>query len=199
MNFQPPSVLEVLTGNKKILMGAVSLILALTLAFTSVYKKTANYSRKGIIKPTEIVGIERRKSNNEGELAIKLDRGTASESIEVELLDDDLRPIRSVSFTESEDKTAEIDKEVSYFRLVSSERNFEYEYRIKFSYQPFRLLSIPAGLFTIFGVIAVYKGFDQFISDFAKKKIEQSENEEIDEEGQHVNFMGMKNHNNGDT
>ncbi|MCF7890868.1 hypothetical protein K9M78_06575 [Candidatus Bipolaricaulota bacterium] len=194
MNREPPGILEVLTGNRRMLLGAVMLLLALILAFSAIYKRTATYSRTGSVDSGETVGIEKRRPENEGRLNVKLDDERRSKSAEAELLDDNRELVRRVSLSGDEGITVEIDEGVSYFKLVSGEDSYDYEYRIKFSYQPFRWLSIPAALFTVFGVIAVYRGFDEFMADFAKERIEDSGEEEVEpEEGQQVDFMGIDN------
>ncbi|MBS3736884.1 MAG: hypothetical protein V5A87_08310 [Candidatus Bipolaricaulota bacterium] len=192
MNRKAPGILEVLTGNKRILIGAVMLLLALILAFSAVYNRTATYSREGSIESGETVGIEKRRPENEGKLNLKPVEESVSESAEVVLLDDNQEVLQTLYPGGKEDSAVEIDREASYFKLVSGEGSYDYEYRIEFSYQPLRWLSIPAALFTVLGVIAIYRGFDEFVADFAKEKIEESE-EELEEEGQHVDFMGINN------
>lgn len=191
MNREAPGVLEVLTGNKRMLFGAVMLLLALILAFSAVYNRTATYSREGSIESGETVGIEKRRPKNEGKFTLKLDGERVSKSADAALLDDNRETVRKVSLSGDGVSTVEIGKGVSYFKLISGEGSYNYEYRIKFSYQPFRWLSIPAALFTIFGVVAIYRGFDEYLTDFAKERIKESEESEVGaEEGQHVNFMG---------
>ncbi len=195
MNRKAPGILEALTGNKRMLFGAVMLLLALILAFSAVYKKTATYSREGSVESGETVGIEKRRPEDEGKLYLKLDEESVSKSTEAALLKDNQEIVQKVSLGGDGGSTVEIGKGVSYFKLVSGEGSYDYEYRIKFSYQPFRWLSIPAALFTVFGVIAIYRGFDEFMADFAKERIGESEEGEveIEEEGQHVDFMGINN------
>lgn len=195
MNREAPGILEVLTGNKRMLFGAVMLLLAIILAFSAVYNRTATYSREGSIKPGETVEIEKRRPENEGNFNLKLDEESASKFLEAVLLDDNREIVQEVFLSGDGGSTVELDEEVSYLKLVSGEGSYDYKYRIRFSYQPFRWLSIPAALFTVFGVIAIYRGFDEFISDFAKEKIEDLEEEEVEteEEGQHVDFMGINN------
>ncbi len=192
MNHEAPGILEVLTGNKRMLFGAVMLLLALILAFSAIYKEAATYSREGTVAPGETIGIEKRRPENEGRFNLKPDRESVSETVEVALLNENREPLRKVYPGGKDDSTVEISRETSYFKLVSGEGSYGYEYHIKFSYQPFRWLSIPAALFTVFGVIAIYRGFDEFMADFAKERAQESE-EELEEEGQHVDFMGINN------
>ncbi|MBS3786649.1 hypothetical protein KGY79_00470 [Candidatus Bipolaricaulota bacterium] len=192
MNRKAPGILEVLSGNKRMLFGAVMLLLALILAFSAIYKRTATYYREGSIGPGETVGIEKRRPENEGKLNLKLEDQAVSKPIKAELLNDNREIVQRVSLDGEESSMVKIEKEVSYFKLASGEGSYDYEYRIQFSYQPFRWLSIPAALFTVFGVIAIYRGFDEFMADFAKERVQESE-EELEEGGQHVDFMGIKN------
>lgn len=195
MNREAPGIWEVLSGNKRMLFGAVLLLLALILAFSAVYNKTATFSREGSVDSGETVGIEKRRSENEGKLNLKVDNETVSKSAEAALLDDNRELVRKVSLGGDRGSTVEIDKGVSYFKLISGEGNIDYEYRIQFSYQPFRWLAIPAAIFTVFGVIVIYRGFGEFMTDFAEKRVEELKEEEVEtgEEGQHVDFMGINN------
>lgn len=201
MRKKPPAIWEVLTGNRKVLFGVVSLLLALTLAFSAIYNRTSTYSSLGTIEPGETVGINKRRSGNEGKLKLTLEDEPARKSIKVTLLDDNQESVRSVSLNSQKETIAvEIGKKISYFKLVSGNKSYEYEYRIKFSYQPFRWFSIPAALFTVFGVVAVYRGFDEFIAEFAEERVQSSEEGEgeVRGEGRHVDFMGADNKENKD-
>lgn len=193
MSRKAPGTLEVLTGNKRILFGAIVLLLALILAFSSIYKRTATYSRKGIIGSGETIGIEKRRPENKGKLNLKVDDETVSKSVEAALLNDNRELVRKVSLSDKGGSTVALDEGVNYFKLISGEDNIDYEYRIQFTYQPFRWLAIPAAIFTVFGVIAIYRGFDEFMTDFAKERIEESEEGEVEteEKGRHVDFMGI--------
>jgi len=195
MNREPPGILEVLTGNKRILFGVVVLLLGLVLAFSAVYNRTARYSRTGTIGLGEAVGIEKRRSANEGKLILDPETSAVSKPGVVALLNDDRELMRKVSLNSLEENVVEIRGGESYFELASGETSYNYEYRVKFSYQPFRWLSIPAALFTVLGVVAIYRGFDEFMADFARKRVEESEvgEEETKGEGQHVDFMGIDN------
>ncbi|MBS3788209.1 hypothetical protein KGY63_00690 [Candidatus Bipolaricaulota bacterium] len=194
MNREAPSIWEVLSGNMRMLFGAILLLLALILAFSAVYNKTGTFSQEGSVDPEETVGIEKRRPENEGKLNLKVDNETVSTSAEAALLDDNRELVQKVSLSGDGSNTVEIDEEVSYFKLVSGEDSYDYEYRIQFSYQPFRWLAIPAAIFTVFGVIAIYRGFDEFMTDFAEEKVEKTKEEGVEtEEGQHVDFMGINN------
>ncbi|MFP4135554.1 MAG: hypothetical protein ACLFTO_00750 [Candidatus Acetothermia bacterium] len=82
----------------------------------------------------------------------------------------------------------EIDGSASYFRVNSNDTRLNYEYEINYTYQPFRLLAIPAGLLTVFGVVALYRGFEEFMSNFAERRAKELEKEKS---GGHVDFMGI--------
>ncbi len=191
----PPGVWEVLTGNRKTIFGVFSFLLALLLAFSAVYRRSATFSSKGIIESGETVGIEKREPENEGELSIFLGEGTSRESVKIALMDEDLETLREIEpLGDKRSAQLEIGPKTSFFRLLSDGVRLNYEYRIDYSYQPFRLLAIPAALFTVFGVIAIYRGFEQFMSDFAAERVQGLEDrEEGENEGEHMDFMGLDN------
>lgn len=188
----PPGVWEVLTGNQKTIFGVFSFLLALLLAFSAVYRKSATFSSKGVIESGETVGIEKREPENEGKLNISLGEGTSKEPVKIALMDENLDTLREVeSLGDNRSAQLEIGPNTSFFRLLSDGVRLNYEYRIDYSYQPFRLLAIPAALFTVFGVIAIYRGFEQFMSDFASERAREVNSEEKPEKpGEHVDFMG---------
>ncbi len=187
-----PGVLEVLTGNRKTLVGVISLLLAVALAFSAVYRRDATFSREGAVEPGETVGIEKRGPKDEGKLNILPKEGALDEHVEIVFLNDNREIVSRTQLAGGEE--AEINEGVSYFRLISDGVGLNYEYRINYSYQPLRLLAIPAALFTVFGVIAIYRGFEQFISDFAAERVKELEGrEEGENEGEHVDFMGVDN------
>lgn len=195
----PPGVWEVLTGNRKTIFGFFSFLLALLLAFSAVYRRSATFSSKGVIESGETVGIEKREPENEGELNIFLGEGAPEGPVKMALMDENLETIRKVEHLgDNRSAQLEIGPNTSFFRLLSDGVRLNYEYRINYSYQPFRLLAIPAALFTVFGVIAIYRGFEQFMSDFAAERVQELEDQdEGEKEGEHVDFMGVDNEERG--
>lgn len=187
-----PGVLEVLTGNRKTLFGVASLLLAVVLAFSAVYRRSATFSREGDVESGETIGIEKRRPEDEGNLSILPREVPLEEPVEIVFLNDNLEVVRKTQLERGEDLG--IEEGESYFRLASGGLDLNYEYRIDYSYQPLRLLAIPAALFTVFGVIAIYRGFEQFMSDFATERVQELEDrEEGENEGDHVDFMGVDN------
>jgi hypothetical protein len=187
-----PGVLEVLAGNRKTLFGLFSLLLAVALAFSAVYRRSATFSREGIVEPGETVGIEKRRPENEGKLNILPGEDSLDEPVEIVFLNNNREVIRKTQLARGGD--VGIDEADSYFRLASGGVDLSYEYRIDYSYQPLRFLAIPAALFTVFGVIAIYRGFEQFMSNFAAERVQELEDrEEGENEGEHVDFMGLDN------
>lgn len=185
-----PGVLEVLAGNRKTLFGLFSLLLAVALAFSAVYRRSTTFPREGIVEPGETVGIEKRRPEKEGKLNILPGEDSLDEPVEIVFLNNNREVVRKTQLASGED--VGIDETDSYFRLASGGVDLNYEYRIDYSYQPFRLLAIPAALFTVFGVIAIYRGFEQFMSDFAAERVQELEDREDGEnEGEHVDFMGV--------
>ncbi len=187
-----PGVLEVLTGNRKTLFGVASLLLAVVLAFSAVYRRSATFSREGDVESGETIGIEKRRPEDEGNLSILPREVPLEEPVEIIFLNNNLEVVRKTQLERGEDLG--IEEGESYFRLASGGLDLNYEYRIDYSYQPLRLLAIPAALFTVFGVIAIYRGFEQFMSDFATERVQELEDrEEGENEGDHVDFMGVDN------
>ncbi|MBS3764888.1 hypothetical protein KGY71_00045 [Candidatus Bipolaricaulota bacterium] len=187
-----PGVLEVLTGNRKTLFGVASLLLAVVLAFSAVYRRSATFSREGGVESGETIGIEKRRPEDEGNLSILPREVPLEEPVEIVFLNDNLEVVRKTQLERGEDLG--IEEGESYFRLASGGLDLNYEYRIDYSYQPLRLLAIPAALFTVFGVIAIYRGFEQFMSDFATERVQELEDREQGKnEGDHVDFMGVDN------
>ena len=188
---EAPSILEVLTGNKKILFGLALLVLALILAFSAIYKRTKTYSQEGNIGLGETVEIEKKITKQEGELRLKIDEKSTTRSVKINFFGDNNEVVREVYLSSEESKSIKLDGEVSYFKLVSGEGVLYYKYIIKYSYQPLRLLSLPAAILTVFGVIATYRGFDEFMIDFAKMRAKESNENKVltEREDQHVDFM----------
>lgn len=189
MNGEVPGILEVFTGNRKMILGVLALLLALVLAFSAIYRRRSTYSREGTVEPGKTVGIAKRKPENEGVLKLISAGGTEKRKFRVALLDDERRVIDEVDLVGSE-RSVEITDEVDYFKPIAG-GSFDYKYEIRFSYQPFRLLAVPAGILTLLGVVAVYRGFEQYMADFAEARVGETEGTETkEEERPDIDFMG---------
>ncbi|MEF8797904.1 MAG: hypothetical protein V5A79_00605 [Candidatus Bipolaricaulota bacterium] len=190
MKNKPPGVIETLIGNRKIVFGIISLFLALVLAFFAIHRRVATYSEKGLVEPGGTVGINRRNPNDEGKLSLKFARKDDPNLTEAVMLDYERNILETFTLKPGRDKELNIDSEVSYFKLARDGSTLTYSYVFQYTYQPFRLLSLPAALFTLFGVIAVYRGFNQYMTKFAEEKSRGSEEKGSENEGQHADFMG---------
>jgi len=186
-----PGVVEVLTGNRRMILGLVSFLLALLLAFSAIHRRSDSFQRKGELVPGTMVGVKKRASNDTGTLTVILSGASEEDRAKLILLDEKERELSSESLIPEEETELDIGTKVSYFKLVGGSSEASYEYQVDFTYQPWRSLAIPAGLLTIFGVIAVFKGFSQYMSEFAERQARESVDDgKYEEEGAHVDFMG---------
>ncbi|MFB6291733.1 MAG: hypothetical protein ABEJ25_08430 [Candidatus Bipolaricaulia bacterium] len=192
MNYEAPGVFEVLTGNKKILTGILLLVIGLVLAFSAVYRRTDTYSRQGILESGSSLALKNTRSDSQRKLTlIRSDNPELSETIKVVFLNDDRTEVRSELVGPAEVLNLQLGSEVKYVKQATDGAKVKYRYSFSYTYQPFRLLAIPAALLTVIGVVAVYRGFNQFMKKFAERKIEEDEPEaEVEEQG--VNFMGIE-------
>ncbi len=191
-----PGIIETLTGNRKMVFGIISLALAFLLALTAVYMQTSTYSKEGVLSSDKSKMIEKPSINSQGEIHLNHTRvASDSESVEVVLLGGDKQVLNSVSLDPGQSVILEINSETDYFRKGTDLGKISYKYSITYSYQPYRVLSIPAAILTVIGVVSIYRGFDQFVTGFAESKREESEGkEESDDEEVGVDFMGIGKH-----
>lgn len=193
MDERVPGVVEVLTSNGKMLFGVFSLLLALLFAFSGVYRRSGTIQREGTIEVGEVVPLEEHKGVDSGALTLVLPDQPSARSFEVLLLGKNEEKLDVRTLVSGEKVELKIGSRTSYFKLAGSSGEASYEYSLDYSYQPLRLLSILAALLTAFGIVAIYKGFDQFMSKFAERRIKESKEEEGQpEEGSHVDFMGSE-------
>lgn len=188
-----PGIIETLTGNRKMVFGIISLALAFLLALTAVYMQTSTYSNEGVLSSDKSKMIEKPSINSQGEIHLNHTRvASDSESVVIVLLDGDKQVLNSVSLGSGQSATLEINSETDYFRKSSDFSKVNYKYSITYSYQPYRVLSIPAAILTVIGIVSVYRGFDQFVTGFAESKRVESEGKEgSDDEEAGVDFMGI--------
>jgi len=109
----------------------------------------------------------------------------------------------------------EIESERNPNRLVFTdiEGNLTYSYHLEYSRRPYGLLSLPAGLFTLVGMVFAFRGKGVILGEIKMKQMEEEEREkeekrekgEIEEEvifegedgeekkgeADHINFMGV--------
>lgn|GEM_PF-2294426 len=186
-----PGIVEVLTSNGKMFFGVFALLLALLFAFSGIYIRSGTIRRQGTVSSGESVVIEKRKQVDSGVLTLGASSGRENRSLEVYLLGKNENKLMVRSLPVGEEVSLTIGARASSFKLVGGPGKVSYEYRLNYSYQPLRSLSIPAALLTVFGVIAVYRGFDQFMVKFAEEKVDETEGPtEEGDESNHVDFMG---------
>lgn len=186
-----PGILEVLTSNGKMLFGVFALLLALLFAFSGIYTRSGTIRRKGTLSSGESVKIEKKKRVDSGVLTLGASSLSENRSLEVYLLGQSENRLAVRTLAAGEEVKLTIGSGTSSFKLAGGPGEASYEYSLEYSYQPLRSLSILAALLTVFGVIAVYKGFDQFMVKFAEEKVDDMERpSEEGEESGHVDFMG---------
>lgn len=191
MDKRVPGVLETLTSNKKMVFGIVSLLFALLLAFSGVYRKSGTIERQGMVATGELVGIKKRGKIDSGILRLSSSGKHQNKSFKVLLFGGEGKRLKVKKILAGETIEVKIGSQISSFELVGGSGEARYEYSLDYSYQPLRWFSVLAAVFTVIGVIAVYRGFNQFMHKFAERRIKEEEGGGGNsEEGSHVDFMG---------
>ncbi|KXB04793.1 hypothetical protein AKJ50_00060 [candidate division MSBL1 archaeon SCGC-AAA382A13] len=189
MTDRTPGIIETLTGNKKIEFGILSLIIALILGFSAIYVQTEIYSDEGNLNSTQVVRIEKTGLNAQGELYLNYkDSNSYTNIIKVNILNQNRNIINSTELDPGENKKLILNSGATFFRKEENHGVISYNYYIYYSHYPYGLLSIPALILTIFGVISVLKGFNQYVNTVAREK----EKSNADEKEENIDFMGVK-------
>lgn len=192
MDDKTPGIVETLTANKKMKFGVLFFVLALILGFSAIYMKTETYSEKGYLGSEQTIRIKKPRSNVQGKLYLSYDdSGSDMNQIEVSVLNQNREVIDSSVLRFGDNETLNLSANAEFFRKEEESGGISYSYLIYFSYQPYRVLSIPTLFLTVFGVLLVYKGFDEHMNSLSKG-IKSSKSQKKGKDQQEIDFMGVK-------
>lgn len=189
MDDKTPGIMETLTANKKVKVGVLFFILALILGFSAVYTETKSYSEKGYLNSDQTVRINRPRLNAQGKLLLYNISQHSKNPVEVSILNQKKEVITSTTLRSGENKTVNLIANAEFFRKEGDTGRISYIYHLYYPFQPYRLFSIPALFLTFFGIVLVYKGFDEYMNTL--KKVRKSSKSRDKRKQQDINFMGI--------
>ena len=192
MGEETPGIIETLKGNRKTKIGVVCFIVALVLGFAAVYVETGVLTEEGNMKSDIAIRLRITGLSSQRDLLLDYDVSTPGEKkTSIRVLDKNREVINTIELDPGENTALSLSKEAAYLKRAEVYGNVSYVYTMNYSRHPFGLLAIPALLLTIFGVVTVYKGFNEYMKDLAgEEKGSNSDRQRVDQHN--VDFMGLK-------
>jgi len=223
-------------SNPDIQKGFVFFALALILAFSAVITTVEEDVDSDTFSPEDHglvtnINYPRMREIDEATLEIRSDEELESEAT-IRILDSDYEPIflpeewttsdrESMDLSEVENISLDLtllDEDPRHFSFNVTEGSLTYTYTVSYPRKPYGLLSLPAALFTLIGMVYAFKGKGAILGEIKrrqmeketekmreKKEEEKDEDKEISEdviyegtgsskkgqEAEHINFMGV--------
>ncbi|MFO7991872.1 MAG: hypothetical protein R6U61_06235 [Thermoplasmata archaeon] len=154
-------------------IGIVLILLAVLLSFISITNDIIHSTEEGVIKDGGYYFLDYRDEAVNSTMNIEYvvnQNNTHNNTIEnktaaVNITDEHFNTLHTLNMSADEKKSIDIDNNARYITANFSEGEIHYEHKIVFPYQPYRLLSIPALLMTMMGIVLFYKGKQRLLHE----------------------------------
>ncbi|MFP4005662.1 MAG: hypothetical protein ACLFUR_02965 [Candidatus Hadarchaeia archaeon] len=177
--------LDLVKENRKVKLGILLAFLGVMVALAAIDTSTEFEESSGFLEPGQSLRMIRTGSI-EGEVTFANKMSETDNELMVDILDTNGNVETEIVLGPGESKTVDLDMDSVYFRGRDTNSNIlSYSYRIDYTTLPYRYLSIPAMLISIFGVFLIYKGLQEY------SRVTEGKREENIKEGEHVDFMGI--------
>lgn len=158
-----------LTRYKLLKMGMLLILLAVLLSFLSITNEIGEMTEQGIIDDGGYYYIEWRdgaiNSTMKIEYVVDHNNTIENKTATINITDENFNNLHSINVSAEVEKSIEIDNSARYITADFPDGGIHYEQRIVFNYQPYRLLSIPALLMTMIGIVLFYKGKQKLMQE----------------------------------
>ncbi|MGM0511035.1 MAG: hypothetical protein ACQESD_07970 [Thermoplasmatota archaeon] len=182
--------------NNKIKFGVMFLLIAVLLAFVSIHSEAKTYQSSyrtlegrnpdDPLSGWESLEIKNSVINSTLFLEYTPDGENSSEEVEVEITDFTVDENRTITLDGDEPETVSLDDNAYWIvpKYNESEGNVTYRQEIVYTIQPFSILTIPAFVLTIFGIIITYSGQAEFKAKLAEKRMMAQQEQQMQEQTQ---------------
>jgi len=173
---------EKFLANNKVKIGVLVLLLAVLLAFAAIHSEARTYESSNRTlegkdpadPPSSWESLELKNNVVNSTLFLEYDPvgNNGSEEVEIKVTDFTVEDNRTISLDKNESKTVSLDGDAYWIvpEYNESEGNVTYRHEIVYSIQPYSLLTIPAFVLTILGIIITYSGQAEFKEKQARKR-----------------------------
>ncbi len=186
------SVLEAIRNNKKIQLGILAFLIALIMGFAAIYVQEGSYSEEGYLYSNQSITLGIGEGGSKGRLYLSYNMySEKSTPAQIDIKDRQHKVINSIEIEPGENRSTELTKNAFLIETENFSDNIIYNYQMQYSYQPYGFLSIPALIFAIFGIIVVFRGFNQYL-DSLKKEKRKSKSDKPSEKEKDIDFMGIE-------
>lgn len=174
-------------SSKDIQKGMAFFSIALILAFAAVIPVTDVdvVSEKDISGPHHLKEIPYSGYNVINATLEMSTTGRANLSIQ-DSLGEDAQVLLKESVSKGENETIyltekEFSKNPRWLNFTSVEGNLTYTYTFKYSHNPYGLLSLPAGFFTLVGMVFAFRGKGVILGEIKRKQMEEERRKKLEE------------------
>ena len=188
-------------NRSQLIIGLLIMVVAVTLAFASIHRVNDRFvgEERTLEGGVESHFLETRywiiNSTLDMEFQPENDENIENGNITVTLLDTNSEKVQNITLNDQLTKTVEIDDDAHMIisNFERSQGNLTYTQTIVFERQPYGLLSVPAFILTIVGLVVTYSGkhqmrVEQKLKEEKKKLMRKKESDETSQEPQ---FMGV--------
>lgn len=145
-------------GNRSSKVGLLLLGLAVLCAFLSIYSDVETYHGEEVLNGEGKKKLEQRSNVINSSIRLKYTPSeNSSSSVTVTVLDYENNESWEYEANGSE-RTYDLDPEAYWLRYNRSEGELFYHQKIVYSAHPFRILTIPAFIMTVIGIVMFYRG-----------------------------------------
>lgn len=177
-----------ITRYKVLKIGVLLVLIAVLLSIISITNDVGTTTNEGVLEPDDsFYYIEWKESVINSTLDVKFvidENSTDTKTATLNVTDRDFNNLQTINISDSEKKEIEIDTQARYIFPEFSEGEVQYTHEIVYYYQPYRLLSIPALILTIIGLVFSYKGRQEMFEEkYREEKLRKlyGENKDIKE------------------
>lgn len=155
--YRSVSTREVL-GNRSSKVGLLLLGLAVLCAFLSIYSDVKTYHGEEVLNSKGKKKLEQRSNVINSSIRLKYTSpDNSSKSVTVTVLDFENNETWEFEANGSK-RTYDLDPDAYWLRYNQSEGELFYHQKIVYSGHPFRILTIPAFIMTVVGIVMFYRG-----------------------------------------
>jgi len=159
-------------------IGLLLMVTAIILAFASIQRQTEVFEgeeKKLTAGGADMLETRFQQANSSIEMEFHPDDNDedVNQNQTVVIQNNDFEVLKNITLPFNGTKEIELDNQAKWIRLNTQQGNLTYQQRITYRTQPYGLLSIPAFILTITGLVVTYQGKYQMK---VEKKMKEHEN-----------------------